>query len=265
MSDQERLAELGRFLKDRRARLTPAATGLPATGRRRVKGLRREEVASLAGIGVSWYTALENGDVHGVSDNTLLAIAGALQMSHSERQYLLALAGRPEVEREAVAVDSIVVEAMNAHLFPAYIITSDWEVPYCNDAFRRVWLIGDDEVPFNAVERLFLEEPARKMHGPHFATNIAPVIGMLRSSQGRQPDSVRLRRLCERLAGDDLTANMWNSYDVRSPLLPNHCTIESAIGTFAYATLTLPVSGALHALVIQVPDAQSRQRLASTP
>jgi transcriptional regulator with XRE-family HTH domain len=265
MSDQERLAELGRFLKDRRARTTPKDRGLPTTTRRRVKGLRREEVASLAGIGVSWYTALENGDVQGVSDGTLLAIADALQMSASERQYLLALAGRPEVERQAVAVDSIVVDAMKAHLFPAYIITSVWDVLCCNEVFCRVWGIRKGEVPFNAVERLFLGGVARTMHGAHFADNIAPVIGMLRSSQGRRPDSARLREVCERLAADHLTGKIWDAYDIRSPRLPNRCTIESPIGTFTYETLTLPISGAQHALVIQVPDAESRQRLITAP
>ena len=94
MSDDERLSELRRFLKDRRARINAADVGIPSSGRRRVRGLRREEVASLAGIGVSWYTALENGDAKGVSEATLLAVADALRLSDSERRYLLALSGR---------------------------------------------------------------------------------------------------------------------------------------------------------------------------
>ena len=80
MSEQERLSELRRFLKARRERVTPADVGLPSTGRRRVRGLRREEVASLAGIGVSWYTALENGEALGVSEDTLVAVADALRL-----------------------------------------------------------------------------------------------------------------------------------------------------------------------------------------
>jgi hypothetical protein len=69
MSERERRSELSRFLKDRRARIGPADVGLPSTPRRRVRGLRREEVALLAGIGVSWYTALENGDALGVDEH----------------------------------------------------------------------------------------------------------------------------------------------------------------------------------------------------
>jgi transcriptional regulator with XRE-family HTH domain len=151
MSEQERHEELRRFLKDRRARIRPAEAGLPTTPRRRVPGLRREEVAALAGIGVAWYTALENGDAHGVSDATLLAVADALRLSESERQYLMALAGREVVTNESVAPDPLVVDTMKAIAFPAYIITATWDVVACNAAFRRVWAVGEHEVPFNAI------------------------------------------------------------------------------------------------------------------
>src|SRR5271166_5345655 len=84
MSEERRDSELSRFLKERRSRLHPVDVGLPATGRRRVAGLRREEVAALAGIGVSWYTSLENGDAAGVSEATLKTVAEALRLSESE-------------------------------------------------------------------------------------------------------------------------------------------------------------------------------------
>ena len=124
MIETERREELRRFLKDRRARVRPAEAGLPATPRRRVAGLRREEVAALAGIGVSWYTALENGDAHGFSDETVLAVAEALRLSESERQYLLALTGHAE-RREPVAPNPLVVDTLAAIAFPAYIVTSN--------------------------------------------------------------------------------------------------------------------------------------------
>ncbi len=260
MSERERIEELRRFLKERRARVRPDEVGLPASGRRRVPGLRREEVAALAGIGVSWYTALENGDAHGVSEATLLAVAGALRLSDSEREYLLALAGAAlHVNERLAAPNGLVLATMRAIAFPAYVITATWDVVACNDAFRRVWAIGAGEVPFNAVARLFLDPAARAMHGPHLAQNIRPVLAMLHSSLGRQPHAKALLQLRERLAADVELRAIWDEYEITSPLLPNACTIESAVGTFSYETLTLPISKS-HGIVIQVPDDTSRNR-----
>ncbi len=83
-----RRRELGAFLRDRRERLTPAQVGLRPSGRRHAKGLRRDEVADRAGIGVSWYAMLEQGRVENVSNKTLRAVADALDLTHRERVYL---------------------------------------------------------------------------------------------------------------------------------------------------------------------------------
>jgi transcriptional regulator with XRE-family HTH domain len=263
MSEHERFEELRRFLKTRRERVTPADVGLPATARRRVPGLRREEVASLAGIGVSWYTALENGDARGVSEVTLQAVADALRLSDSERHYLLTLGGAAKDAQEFVPPSPLVVETMRAISFPAYIIDAAWNVLDCNDAFRRVWAIGDEAPPFNAVERLFLHPTAREMHGDRFDENIRPVIAMLRSSQGRRPNLEALRQLCDRLRRDELIGRIWDEYEISSPLAPNAVTLDSPIGQFRYETLTLLISGT-SGIVVQVPDQTSMARLHAT-
>ena len=86
-------ADIRDFLATRRARLTPQQVGLPAgSGRRRVTGLRREEVAVLAGVSTEWYTRLEKGHISGISDDVLEAVARALRLSDEERAYLLDLA-----------------------------------------------------------------------------------------------------------------------------------------------------------------------------
>ncbi len=99
------------------------------------------------------------------------------------------------------------------------------------------------------------------MHGPHFAENARPVLAMLHSSLGRQPHAKALRQLRERLVADGELRAIWDEYEISSPLLPSACTIESAVGTFSYETLTLPVSSS-HGIVVQVPDDASRERLA---
>ena len=93
--------EIAEFLTSRRARITPEQAGLPTYGRRRVPGLRREEVASLAGVSIEYYRRLERGQVSGVSDSVLEALAGALQLDDAERAHLfdLARAANPTAAR----------------------------------------------------------------------------------------------------------------------------------------------------------------------
>jgi transcriptional regulator with XRE-family HTH domain len=258
MNDREQREELRRFLKDRRGRLNPSDVGLPSVGRRRVRGLRREEVASLAGIGVSWYTALESGDADGVSEATVRAVAEALRLSESERSYLLTLTGCSEVTNELHQPGALLTSTLRAIRFPAYIITATWDVLDCNEAFRRVWNVDEGEVPFNAVERLFMSPAARKIHGAHFIENIAPVIAMLRSAVGRRPHLATLRRIREQLVADSELRDLWNAYEVSDPLVPNTCTIDSPLGTFTYEALTLAdPAGKTTGLVVQVPDPSS--------
>ena len=85
--------EIREFLASRRARITPQQAGLPTYGgHRRVPGLRREEVALLAGVSVDYYTQMERGNLGGVSDSVLHALAGALQLDEAERLHLFNLA-----------------------------------------------------------------------------------------------------------------------------------------------------------------------------
>ena len=93
---RDRRRELGAFLRSRRARLRPAEVGLPEWGVRRVPGLRREEVAQLANVGLTWYTWLEQGRQARPSASVLTAIADALRLDAHEREHLFALARDPE-------------------------------------------------------------------------------------------------------------------------------------------------------------------------
>ena len=93
MSSIDLRSEIREFLSSRRARLTPEQAGLPAYGgNRRVKGLRREEVAMLAGVSVDYYVRMERGSLSGASESVLDSLASALQLDEAERDHLLALA-----------------------------------------------------------------------------------------------------------------------------------------------------------------------------
>src|SRR5690349_24307024 len=99
-NDAVRRRELASFLRSRRERISPEQVGLPAGGRRRTPGLRREEVAQLAGVGVTWYTWLEQGRDINASEQVLQAIARTLRLDPHEHTHLFRLAGAPEPERE---------------------------------------------------------------------------------------------------------------------------------------------------------------------
>ena len=127
----------------------------------------------------------------------------------------------------------------------------------------RVPAVDESEVPFNAVERLFLGERARRMHGARFAANVAPVLAMLRSAVGRRPHLAALQRLRERIVADAELRALWDAYEISDPLVPNTCRIESPVGTFCYEALTLANPGETLGLVVQIPDARSRERPAA--
>ena len=131
--DQRR--EIREFLVSRRARITPGQAGLPTYGaNRRVPGLRREEVALLAGVSVDYYTQMQRGNLHGVSDGVLDALAGALQLDEAERSHLLNPArtatptrARPRSGPERVRPSmQRLLDAMTA--VPAYVRTGRLDI-----------------------------------------------------------------------------------------------------------------------------------------
>ena len=128
---ERRRAELGEFLKARRARLSPGDFGMPQGSRRRTPGLRREEVALLAGVGVTWYTWLEQGRQINASTQVLDAVARTLRLDRVEREHLYRLAEatplRTECSRQAVP-DTIreIVDSLDP--LPASLINSRFDI-----------------------------------------------------------------------------------------------------------------------------------------
>lgn len=115
MEKETRLLELSNFLKSKRAKLHPQMVGLPAGTRRRTPGLRREEVAQIAGVSTTWYTWLEQGRDIKVSGSVLDAVANALRLNKDEKQYLYALASG----ERAVENSSTINEAEKSLMTPS--------------------------------------------------------------------------------------------------------------------------------------------------
>lgn len=116
-----RLRELAEFLRLRRARLDPAAVGLPTRSRRRTPGLRREDVAEQAGVSVAWYTSLEQGRPVNPSRRVVVALAEALQLSDADRMHLHTLTGHTPPQTSESHPDTALLQQLVDHLTaPAY-------------------------------------------------------------------------------------------------------------------------------------------------
>ena len=213
------------FLQTRRARLTPSTSGLSATGpRRRVPGLRREEVAQLAGVSVDYYTRLEKGHLETASYAVLDAIARALRLDRAERSHLdaLAKAARGEVADWAERGDDALVrpsltwmlEAMS--LCPAYVRNGRMDVVASNAIGRELW-----QPMFDVADRpnlavfCFLDPHAQTffLEWLHVARG---TVALLRAEVGRNPTDPAMDELVERLlSGSNVFSNLWTEHDVR--------------------------------------------------
>ncbi len=160
---------LGAFLRAMRARIKPVSVGISSVGQRRVPGLRREEVAQLAGVGIVWYTWLEQGRDVNVSSEVLERLYAALQLSQAEREHLFALAHNrppPNVSFEGGEISKSSAALLGRITDAAYIANTRWDVLAWNDAAARLFSdlsSAQDRQP-NMIRFLFLSPALRALH-----------------------------------------------------------------------------------------------------
>jgi len=211
--------QLGDFLRSRRERLTPKAVGLPLGRRRRTPGLRREEVAELAGIGVDWYIRLEQGRSVSPSVTTVDALARALRLSKVEHAHLRALTrggGHRPFVRESVP-DAIrrIVESLNQ---PAYITGRRWDVLAWNKSAEDVFSFSRLPEEDRNILVIILTRPAtRRLFGAGWSEQARRVVAQFRATHdlwANDPAFVeildRLHRGCPEFDG------WWKAHDVRA-------------------------------------------------
>ncbi|MFI6039178.1 helix-turn-helix domain-containing protein [Streptomyces sp. NPDC051315] len=221
-------ADIRGFLARRRAQLTPEQVGLPSSGRRRVPGLRREEVAVLAGVSTEWYTRLEKGHISGVSDDVLDAVARTLQLSEDERTYLFDLAKAaqpgPAIRRRRKSVEvpprvQWLLDSMT--LSAAFVSNGRLDIVATNALTRALFApIFDSDVAVehgrsNFARYYFLD------HGSHdfvddwdSAADITTAL--LRAEAGRYPNDKALRELVGELSTVSTAfRTRWAAYHVR--------------------------------------------------
>ncbi|MEV7525830.1 helix-turn-helix transcriptional regulator [Streptomyces sp. NPDC091371] len=207
MDQLDQRAELGEFLRSRRARLRPEDVGLPDYGRhRRVPGLRREELAQLAGVSVAYYTRLEQGGGHNVSAEVLDAIARALRLDGTEQAHLTHLARpKPRRRRQGHRPQQVrpelrtLLDAMDG--VPAYLVGRRQDVIGWNRLAAAVF--GDfGRLPAqerNLVRLVFLDEATAELYAD-WECRACEVVSNLRMYAGQNPDDEQLSALVGELS-----------------------------------------------------------------
>jgi transcriptional regulator with XRE-family HTH domain len=216
-----RQKEFGNFLRSRRERLTPAEVGLPNGFRRRTPGLRRDEVAQLAGVGTTWYTWLEQGRDVRPSAEALTALSRALRLDAAEARHLFTLADRPAPEARATGPervpDSLVRMLASMTEQPAYAIGRRWDVLAWNKGAVDVFgdfgrLEGDAR---NLMHMMFANESHRRLLVDW--DKVAPMsLAMFRADSARyagDPEFDRLIALLKQASAE--FRDWWPRHDVR--------------------------------------------------
>jgi transcriptional regulator with XRE-family HTH domain len=219
LAGERRHAELGKFLKARRARLSPGDFGMPPGSRRRTPGLRREEVALLAGVGVTWYTWLEQGRQINASTQVLDAVARTLRLDRAEREHLYRLAEatplRTERPRQAIP-DSIREILQSLDPLPASLINSRFDILLSNDASEELfWEWHTMPCVHKNTLWCCITEPTARGKFPEYEDHVRYLVARLRSAYSRNvgdPDwEEDIRRLAS-LSRD--FSDLWARHEV---------------------------------------------------
>lgn len=219
-------SEIREFLSTRRARITPGQAGLPAYGgNRRVKGLRREEVAMLAGVSVDYYVRMERGSLAGASESVLDALANALKLDEAERAHLFALAresgastSRPKrtpPHRVRPAIQQVLDAMTDA---PAWVRNGRHDILAMNQLARALYfpVLADPRRPANTTRFVYLQPDKAREFFVDYDRIANDAAAMLRLEAGRNPHDKALIELVGELSTrSELFRQRWASHDVQ--------------------------------------------------
>jgi transcriptional regulator with XRE-family HTH domain len=257
-------AEVREFLTSRRAKLTPSDVGLPAAGQRRVAGLRRSEVATLAGVSVEYYAKLERGTIAGASSAVLEAIAQALRLDETERAHLLDLAR---------AADGIPTSGRRRRRTTPQTTSRpslQWALEAITDGVAFVRNPAQDLLATNALGRVFYSpvigaggrtpnlarfqflDPASRDFYPDWDLFAHMCVAIMRAEAGRDPHDRGLQDLVGELSTQSETfRRLWGAHDVRTHGTGTKRFHHPEVGelTFAYEELAVTAEPGLVLLV----------------
>jgi transcriptional regulator with XRE-family HTH domain len=214
--------QLSEFLRNRREGIHPADVGLPSGGRRRTPGLRREEVAALAGVGLTWYTWLEQGREISVSSGFLDNLSNVLRLDAAERRYLYLLTQqRPPAEpgKTSCVVPPAVRRLMSDLVFrPAFVINLRWDVLAWNDVADNVFRFsGHLAGKRNLLWMVFADSATRELFDP-WEEQALQLLGLFRRDYARTTQEPDTHDLIGELEGVSPEFKAWwHAPDLASP------------------------------------------------
>lgn len=261
------------FLRSRRDKITPEQAGLPTYGQRRVPGLRRGEVATLAGVSVEYYTRLERGNLKGVSDSVLDALAQALRLDATERMYLYDLARAagpapaarvrvPQQSRPAVRPSvARIVEGMPR--MPAFVMNNRLDTLAANPLGRALYaeMYADPTCGANVARFAFLHPAAGRFYAD-WERMARFAVGALRVEAGRHPYDRELTNLVGELSTrSDAFRMLWGAHDVHvfrdSTKRLNHLLVGDL--ELDQETMSLPDESGLSVVVYSAPPGSAAE------
>ena len=263
-----RRTELAAFLRSRRERITPEDVGMPPGPRRRTPGLRREEVAQLAGVGVTWYTWLEQGRPINASTQVLDAVARTLRLDGAEREHLYRLADIPDaaVEEHAETLPEDVQAILDALVpMPAAVANARSDILAWNAAYAAVFphVVRARPCERNTLWMVFTLPPC--CNPVANLEEAAPDhVAVFRHRYSRHLDEPGWRDLVRRLqAASPMFARLWASHDVALPGPTVKLFRHRAVGEIRTRTTSMDITASPNArLVVYTPtDEESRDRI----
>ncbi|RLV49631.1 XRE family transcriptional regulator [Nocardioides mangrovicus] len=266
--EADRRQELASFLRSRRERIRPEEVGLPPGGRRRTPGLRREEVAQLAGVGVTWYTWLEQGRDINVSAQVVDAIARTLRLSRPEWSHLALLAGTSPTTADpgCAALSPVTRAAVDAlDPLPALVLNDRYDILAHNAAYSRA-VTDVDALPVHERNLVFQAFTRGRicdvMVDPDTAR--ARMVAALRAAAANHfGDSSWQRFIAGMQSASPQFADLWERHDVAPVAQQTKRVLHPELGTLTFETANLypQVNGHVRVVVYAPADEETRQKL----
>jgi transcriptional regulator with XRE-family HTH domain len=260
-ADDTRRRELRDFLMAHRNAIAPASVGLAAGGRRRTAGLRREELATVAGVSATWYTWLEQGRDIKVSADTLGRIAVALRLTPTDTAYLFSLAlvaqPRPPAGDHATGWQQSFQPLLDAFRGPAFIVDRAWDIAAFNRIADRIFRFAEHSSPLgrNHVWRFFMDPKRRALYAD--SSVMAQVtVGILRASYARRVGDPRFEEVLRSLmVGSEEFRTLWAAQHT-APLTPERIRLLiPQCGEVTVSSTRLSVPGRDDDLIVLLPPA----------
>ena len=262
-------AQLSEFLKSCRGRLSPQAVGLPPGGRRRTPGLRREDVAALAGLSATWYTWLEQGRDVRASDRVLESLSRTLRLSNEERDYLFSLAQNRPAPLQATRVEEVpdsVKRSLDALNVPAEVITPRWDVVYWNHMVTRCFRdYARMEPERRNLVRILMTSPEYQVDPEDFLSMARRITAKLRVDYSQAGGDPSFDALIEEMTeASPVFRELWRSPEIRTRSEGVHLLRHPQLGGITFEHTSYVVEGApsLRVVLFAPHDSESARKVA---